>query len=95
MLRIDQAPKHVRIQIETGEIKEEQAGMEFREFGIKNPAMFGQHRARLLQIFFVVENSGGARLGVFGNALGVELAYLFRQFAGITTTAKCRRLRIR
>ena len=35
MLRIDQAPKHVRIQIETGEIKEEQAGI---EFGIRFPA---------------------------------------------------------
>ena len=84
MLRIDQPPEHVRIQIEAGKIKEEQAGVEFGKLGVENLAMFRQHCARLLQIFLVVEHAGGEGLGVFGNALGVELAYFFRELARIT-----------
>src|ERR1700732_5581403 len=45
--------------------------------------MFGEHRARLFQILFIVEHAGGERLRVFGNALRVEFAYLFRQVARV------------
>ena len=35
----------------------------------------------LLQIFLIVKNAGGQRLGVFGDALSVVFADLFREIA--------------
>src|SRR6266446_5808332 len=73
----------MRVQVETGEIEKEQARLEFGKLSVKNLAVFGQHGARLLQIFLVVKNPGGARFGVFGNALRVELAYFLDEVARI------------
>ena len=94
MLRVDQAPQHVRIEVEAGKIKEEHAGAELGKLGIENPAMLRQHGAGLLQKFFVVENSGGAGLGIFGNSLGIELADFFRELARVTLRSGNRQRRI-
>jgi hypothetical protein len=86
-LRIGQPPHHVRVQIEARKIKEEQALVKFWELGIERPPMFGEHGVRLFQIFFIVEHARGERLRVFGNALGVEFADLFRQVASNNSKA--------
>jgi len=36
--------------------------VEFGKLSVENPAVFGQDGAGLLQIFFIVENAGGAAL---------------------------------
>ena len=79
MLRIGETPHHVRVQIEAGKIEEEQAIVKFRELDIERAPVFGKHGVGLLQIFFVVEHAVGERLGVFGDALRVKFADLFRQ----------------
>ena len=81
MLRIGQSPQHVPIQIEAREIKEEQAVVKLWELHIERAPMFGEHGVRLFQILFIVEHPGRERLRVFGNALSVEFADLFRQIA--------------
>ena len=81
MLRVNQTPEHVRVQIKAREIKKEHAPLEFRKLRVENSAVLRQHRTRLLEILPIIENTGGKRLGVLGNSLGVEFARFFRQIA--------------
>src|SRR5208283_564559 len=74
----------MRIQIEAREIKEEQPIVKFWKLNIECASMFSEHSVRLFQEFFVVQYTGGQCLGIFGNALRVEFADLFRQVARIT-----------
>src|ERR1700682_5236921 len=83
MLRIDEAPEHVRIEIQTGEIKKEKTRVELGKLGVENLAVLCQHRAGLIEIFFIVQHAGRQSFRVLGNALGVELAYFFRQLTRI------------
>src|SRR6266576_1335916 len=83
MFRVHQAPHHVRIEIQAGEIKKENTLLEFGKLRIENTAMFRQHRASLLQILFVIEHATRKGLCVLGYALRVELSYLFAEHPGI------------
>src|SRR5208282_4480308 len=80
-LRIGQPPHHVRVQIKARKIEEEKSVVKLWELNIEGAPMFGEHGTRLFEILFIIEHTGGERLRVFGNALRVEFADLFRQIA--------------
>src|SRR5438874_5523865 len=75
MLGVNQPPQHVRVEVETGEIKEEDTFLKFGKLQIKNAAMLGQHSSGLLEKFLVIQHAVGESLGVLCNSLRVELSY--------------------
>src|SRR5206468_13000504 len=83
MLGVNQPPQHVRVEVETGEIKEEDTFLKFGKLQIKNAAMLGQHGSGLLEKFLVIQHAVGESLGVLCNSLRVELSYFLREEARI------------
>src|SRR5438067_4606128 len=83
MLGVNQPPQHVRVQIEAGEVKEEDTFLKFGELQIEDAAMFGQHRSLLLEKFLVIQHAIGQSLRVLRNSLCVELSGFFRKGAGV------------
>ena len=76
MLRIGQPPHHVPVEIEAGEVKEEETVVKFRELRIERAPVFGEHGVRLLQKFLVVEHAAIQRLRIFGDPLRVVFTNL-------------------
>src|SRR5215470_20271758 len=82
------------VQVEAGEIKKEKAMLEFGEFGVEHSPVLGQDGVRLLEEFLIVEYACGKRLGIFGDALRVELADFLGKIFRITRGRRNRERRI-
>src|SRR5229473_6053376 len=94
MLRINQPPEHVRVEVKAGKVKEEQAGLKLGKLGVENLAVLGQNHACLLQIFLIAKHSSRQSFRIFGNALGVELAHFFGELTRIILGSGKRQRRI-
>src|SRR5437667_3315864 len=75
VLGVNQPPQHGRVEVETGEIKEEDTFLKFGKLQIKNAAKLGQQGTRLHDKFLVIYHAFGETLGVLCNSLRVELSY--------------------
>ena len=53
MVRIDQPPKHVRVEVGTGEIEKEDTFFELRELPVENRLVLREHGTRLFEILSI------------------------------------------
>src|SRR5437667_9872225 len=94
MFRVREPPQHVGIEIQAGEIEEENSALELRKLRIEDPAMFSKHSLRLLEILLVIEHAIGPGLRVLGDALPMELAGFLREHSRIFRTSSNQQSRI-
>src|SRR5438876_12197724 len=95
MLGVNQPPQHVRVEVETGKVKEEDTFLKFGKLQIKNASMLGQYGSRLLQKFLVIQHAIRKSFRVLRNSLRVELSYFFCEEARIDGRSRNRKRQIR
>ena len=64
----------MRVEVEARKIEKENSLLELGKLSVEDAAMLGQDRARLLQIFVIVEHAIGESFRIFGDALAVKLS---------------------